>query len=333
MSSLSSLLNLISEAFNTEEVKELCVRLSVDYDDLPASGKRNVVRELILLMERELRTPELIDECRRMKPTRAWPDPAQFSPEPDSTTETSQVESEFMPDMVEIPAGSFLIGSHQAEDIPTSETPQHELQLAAYHIGKYPVTIAQYAEFIKHSNYPAPERVGWSGRKPPSKKLNHPVVGVSWYDTIAYCEWLSGETQRPFRLPTEAEWEKAARGSDGRLYPWGNLWDAAKCNNQAKETTAVETYPDGASPYGCLDMIGNASEWTSTLWGSNWQQSEYSYPYDKTDGRENLDAERTIHRIYRGGDYDDKISLLRCAARGWYAPDHRHKLRGFRVAL
>jgi len=332
MSNLSSLLNLIGEAFNTEEIKELCVRLTVDYDDLPASGKRNVVRELILLMERELRLPELIDECQRMKPTRSWPDPGPLMSGNDLLDAASSLESEFIPDTIEIPEGSFLMGSHAAEGIPASEGQQQEISLSTYNIGKYPVTIAQYAEFIKRSDYPAPERVGWSGRKPPKTKLNHPVVGVSWYDAIAYCEWLSEMTQRPFRLPTEAEWEKAARGSDGRRYPWGDVWDAAKCNNQAEETTPVDAFPDGASPFGCLDMIGNASEWTSTLWGSNWQQSDYPYPYDKSDGRENLDAERTIHRIYRGGDCDDKISLLRCAARSWYAPDHRHKLRGFRVA-
>lgn len=333
MSNLSSLLNLISEAFNTEELKELCVRLNIDYDDLPATGKRNVVRELILLMERELRLSELVDECRLMNPTRAWPDPVQFLNGDDLTDESGSLAPEYVPQMVTILQGPFLMGSHLAEGIPGSETPQHEVQVADYSIGKYPVTIAQYAEFIKRSDYPAPERVGWPGRKPPAKQDNHPVVGVSWYDASAYCKWLSEMTQRPFRLPTEAEWEKAARGSDGRLYPWGNDWNAANCNNQAEGTTAVVAFPDGESPYGCLDMIGNASEWTSTLWGSNWQQSDYPYPYNKEDGRENLTAERNIHRIYRGGDYDDKISLLRCAARGWYAPDHHHKLRGFRVAL
>jgi formylglycine-generating enzyme required for sulfatase activity len=225
------------------------------------------------------------------------------------------------------------MGRQAEADVPEYETPRHQVDMQAYRIGKYPITNEQYAEFVKQTNHSAPKKAGWFGKKPPQYKLDHPVVGVSWYDAQAYCQWLTEQTGRTYRLPTEAEWEKAARGDDGRKYPWGSQWDPTRCNCAGSETTPVTAYAAGKSPYGCLDMIGNVWEWTSTLWGQNWQKSDFSYPYRSDDGRENLNADSTFYRIFRGGDFADDETQLTCSTRRWYAPDHTDKARGFRVVL
>jgi formylglycine-generating enzyme required for sulfatase activity len=157
------------------------------------------------------------------------------------------------------------------------------------------------------------------------------VVNVSWYDAMAYCRWLEERLQVPgstlnvwregqlgtlnlkpgtfaVRLPSEAEWEKGARGTDGRIYPWGDQWDAARCNAEkglSGDTTPVGAYPNGASPYGVLDMAGNVWEWTRSL--------EKSYPYDPDDGRE--DPEAAGARVVRGGAFLDGARFVRCAVR------------------
>src|SRR5206468_1956337 len=121
--------------------------------------------------------------------------------------------------------------------------------LPAYRIGQTPITNRQYAEFLKRNRkQEEPQRAGWFLRQPPPNKLDHPVVGVSWHDACAYCAWLHQATGRSYRLPTEAEWEKAARGPEGRRYPWGNAWVEQRCNVGSTDTTSVTAYPDGASP-------------------------------------------------------------------------------------
>jgi len=212
-----------------------------------------------------------------------------------------------------------------------NESPQHQVELPEYWIGVHPITNEQYAEFISQTGYPAPKKVGWFGKKPSREKLDHPVVGVSWFDAVAYCRWLSEQTGHDYQLPSEAEWEKAARGDDGRLYPWGNEWDASRCNFQSDDTTSVTAHPAGESPYGCLDMAGNVWEWTSTLWGDDWQTPEFPYPYNASDGRDDLQAPNNINRIFRGGSFNEEMSQLRCSTRRFYAPDHQDKRRGFRV--
>lgn len=330
---MSSLRELIRTSFDESELKDLCHDLAVDYEDLPAVGKAAKVRELILYCERHGRLPELIAACRQSRPHIVWPDASWPLIVAELLGEPGKPPLPYEPESVEVPAGVFLMGSPAGEDIPGYECPQHEVALPAYRIGKYPLTNAQYAEFVKQTKHLAPQKVGWFGKTPPKNKLDHPVVGVSWYDAVAYCQWLSEQTGRPYRLPTEAEWEKAARGTDGRLYPWGNEWDSSRCNCSGKDTTAVTAYPAGQSPYGCFDMVGNVWEWTSTLWGSNWQEAEFVYPYSLSDGREKLDVETAVHRLFRGGSYSDEISQLRCSARAWYAPDHKDRRRGFRVVM
>jgi formylglycine-generating enzyme required for sulfatase activity len=239
----------------------------------------------------------------------------------------------FEPETVLIPAGSFLLGS---DSDSVDEAPQHSVTLPAYRIGLYPITHAQYAEFIKHDKqYEAPKKVGWFLREPPADKLDHPVVGVSWDDSQTYCDWLTKITGRRYRLPTEAEWEKAARGVDGRRYPWGNEWQTGLCNSSSDETTAVTAYPGGASPFGCYDLLGNVQEWTSTLWGSDPKACTFPYPYQAYDGREDprVSHLHRVYRIHRGGSFRDDSTNLRCSVRGASDVDSKIRWRGFRVVL
>lgn len=166
--------------------------------------------------------------------------------------ETPEIE------LVSIPAGSFLYG----EDKQPRET-------AAYQIGKYPITNKQYQTFVEATGHPKPAY--WENGIPPGKE-DHPVVNVSWHDAKAFCTWLAEATGMPYRLPTELEWEKAARGMDGREYPWGGHFDFAKANTWSStihDTSPVDAYPKGVSPYGVLDMAGNVWEWTEDTWNIN----------------------------------------------------------------
>jgi iron(II)-dependent oxidoreductase len=251
----------------------------------------------------------------------------------------------FEPETLEIPAGPFLMGSEDGEAI---ESPQHRVNLPAYRIGRYPVTNAQYAEFIRQEKeQETPKKVGWFLREPPADKLDHPVVGVSWYDAQAYCRWLSRQTNyaRIYRLPTEAEWEKAASWVEEqpplkRKYPWGDTFEAERCNSAQTaldDTTPVKRYsPAGDSFWDCADMAGNVQEWTSTLWGSDLAVNSFPYPYQAQDGREDLAADQRLHRVfrvYRGGSFRDEPARLRCTARGQSSPESKLRWRGFRVVL
>jgi len=195
--------------------------------------------------------------------------------------------------MVEVPAGQFAYGSG-AE--------QKNLPLESFKIGKYPVTNAQYQRFVDATGRAAPSH--WEGKQLPAGLANHPVVNVSWKDARAYCQWAKK------RLPTEQEWEKAARGTDGREWPWGNEFSSEKANTSEggiAGTTPVGCYPDGASPYGCLDMAGNVWEWTESA-------------HDKDT------------KVVRGGAWDGDSDSARCACRNGGDPDVRFDLLGFRVA-
>ncbi|MBN2389860.1 MAG: SUMF1/EgtB/PvdO family nonheme iron enzyme [Anaerolineae bacterium] len=242
----------------------------------------------------------------------------------------------FEPETVYIPPGQFLMGSRPDETRFTAETPQHEVDLPAYRIGKYPVTNAQYAEFIHQTGRLMPPEAGWIGQSPPADKLDHPIAGITWYDALAYCKWLSEQTGRNYALPSEAQWEKAARGEDGRVYPWGNDWDPARCSYGHSQTTPVDAYPEGVSPYGCYDMAGNVGEWTSSLWGEKLPapNPEFRYPWTN-DQRENLQAGRYVLRVCRGGSATNKPEQLRCSARSSYFPDKgsARTRYGFRVVL
>lgn len=233
--------------------------------------------------------------------------------------------------MVWVPPGPFLMGSDKEKDPQAydDELPQHELTLPGYWIGRYPVTVAQFRAFVKASGYQLASTVSLKGPD------DHPVVQVTWRDTLAFCRWLSERTGVPVTLPSEAEWEKAARGTDGRIYPWGDeVPDERRCNfgNKVGRTTPVGQYspqlhPEpGAgedSPYGCADMGGNVWEWTRSLYKK--------YPYDPDDGRENLKAGAL--RVLHGGAFYFQARYVRCSFRYWYYPYVRSRNYGFRVIV
>jgi len=239
------------------------------------------------------------------------------------------------PEMVLIPAGEFLMGSDPARDrqADDNELPQHTLYLPDYYLAKTPVTNAQYAAFVQATGHDLPEH--WKRRKPPKGKEDHPVVYISLEDAVAYCNWLSRVTGKAYCLPSEAEWEKGARGTDGRVYPWGDEPpDEERCNFAMKmgETTPVGHYsPRGDSPYGCADMAGNVWEWTRSLWGDHLINADFRYPYDPKDGREDLEAHRRVHRVLRGGDFGVRDWFVRCAARDRVYPNLWSWNLGFRV--
>jgi iron(II)-dependent oxidoreductase len=159
--------------------------------------------------------------------------------------------------MALVPAGSFVMGTNNKRS-DAQNKPKHSVSLPAYYIDKYPVTNAQYAQFIVATKHRPP--LDWKNGKIPEHKLLHPVTMVSWYDARDFCAWADK------RLPSEAEWEKAARGVDGRRWPWGNTMDPKKLNTYYNigSTTEVMFYANGVSPYGVFDMAGNVSEWTAS---------------------------------------------------------------------
>jgi formylglycine-generating enzyme required for sulfatase activity len=241
----------------------------------------------------------------------------------------------FEPETVLIPASRFMMGSAQGENVPEEETPQHAVDLPAYRLGRYPVTNREYQAFLQHNpQYEPPRKTGWFLREPPAVKLDHPVVGVSWQDAQAYCRWLSQQSGRAYRLPTEAEWEKAARGSDARPFPWGEHWQEGACNAGGEDTTPVSAHPLGASTYGSQDMLGNVQEWTSTIWGISRKQCDFPYPFQPFDGREDLEAEQRaprLYRIHRGGSFYDEKASLNCTRRSCALSSSATRERGFRV--
>ena len=256
-----------------------------------------------------------------------------------SVVETGEADIAVELELIRIPAGEFLMGSDPKvdPDARDNEKPQHRLYLPEYYIAKTPVTNRQYAAFVEATGHREPN-YAWENGRPVRSKLDHPVRGVSWHDAVAYCEWLSERTVRSFTLPSEAEWEKAARGTDGRIYPWGNDGpDEGRCNygGHVGGTTPVGRYsPQGDSRYGCVDMAGNVWEWTRSLWGKDmWEEPDFTYPYDPKDGREDMDAGDDVARVLRGGAFGYDRRGVRCASRDWANPRHRYNGLGFRVVV
>ncbi len=234
-----------------------------------------------------------------------------------------------------IPAGEFIMGSNLMVD----EQPQHKIILPDYWILKYPITVKQFNTFLLDSGYEPDD--------PKSRRglLNHPVTYITWHDALEYCEWLNKklikladqklskgnfeEKEEEFwkglrdkrlsiTLPNEPEWEKAARGSNGFVYPWGNnpISDAANTKEVGLGTKSiVGGFPKGTSTYGIVDMIGNVKEWTRSLWGLDQFDPEYKYPYRSDDGREKIKFTPSVYRVLRGGDYTCTIDEARSTYR------------------
>ena len=281
------------------------------------------------------------------------PGTGEESPKPEPATRAQRWERHHPaePELVRIPAGEFWMGTNRLalelagiewRDWLDNETPYHPVRLPDYAIGKYPVTNAEFARFVDEGGYTtrkywteagreAKERAAWSQprywRDEQFNDPSQPVVEVSWYEAVAYCNWLAAKTGRPYRLPTEAEWEKAARGTDGRLWPWGNRWDPDRCNTSeggpGRPTPVGQYSPRGDSPYDVADMVGNVWEWTLSLFKG--------YPYDSRDGRESLEA--GDFRVLRGGSFGSKREPARCAYRYWRSPHFGWYFYGFRVVV
>lgn len=236
-----------------------------------------------------------------------------------------------LPPVCTVAAGPFWMGSDPKRDsqAQANEQPAHQVTLPAYQIGRFPVTAAEYARFVAAGHVEPPS--GYTGDwRTQLTRVYHPVVNVSWLDAVAYAAWLAQITGQPWRLPTEAEWEKAAswdpQSSASRLYPWGDQFDKSRCNTRESgkwTTTPVSAYINAgsASPCGALDLAGNIWEWTSSL--------STPYPYSSSDGRE--DRSSTGNRVVRGGCWFNDASLARAAYRGGKWPDA--DADGFRLAL
>ncbi len=253
------------------------------------------------------------------------------------------------PDLARIPAGEFLMGAADGED---DERPVHRVHVSDFLIGRAPVTQDEYARFIAATGYAAPSvralplivvdnrdaefrelaaRYAWSDSQPPPGHGDHPVVLVTYEDAVAYCSWLSAELGTPFRLPTEAEWEKAARGGvDGRRYPWGDEFDPARCNYLAdpaskrqRGTRPARSFPPNG--YGLFDVVGNTWEWVG-----DWYARDF---YSLGDMHDPLGPDTGTFRIVRGGAWvNDDVNMLRCAYRHRVPPDTYAYSVGFRVA-
>jgi iron(II)-dependent oxidoreductase len=217
--------------------------------------------------------------------------------------------------MVFVPGGEFLMGSSEGNE---DEKPPHKVYVSDFYVDKYEVTNAQYQEFVDIVGLKFSPRHWISGRYE-SGKGSHPVANITWYQAKGYCEWVGK------RLPTEAEWEKAARGSDNRIYSWGNQLDPSKANVKDSgklDTVPVGSYEGGRNPYGAYDMSGNVWEWTSSL--------KMSYPYKMDDDHESL-ADKGP-RVIRGGAFDYYIDSARTVSRRYFEPQNTGFNIGFRCA-
>ena len=295
-----------------------------------------------------------------------------------------------------VPAGRFRMGSEEGEASSyEEERPAHDLELEyPFRIGRYAVTQAQYGEFVEAGGY---EDTGlweeaalngfWSEwgcgglgdserRQGPTtfgdsyELANHPVVGVSWYEALAFTRWVTARWRASGRLPegwavklpSEAEWEKAARGGERvcafpvigrvgveteapemvenpaptRLFPWAGAFDPENANVHESglgKTGAVGCFSSGACPYGCEGMSGNVWEWTRSVWGRDFREAGFAYPYEAGDGRETLYASEDQRRVLRGGAFGERSKHTRCAARGRSHPYDRFVSVGFRVVM
>lgn len=234
-------------------------------------------------------------------------------------------------EMVFVPAGNFWMGSNEGD---ADEAPMHQVYLDAFWIDRYEVTNAQYARFLNatqgdrgrcgghicadtkvenpdsHLLYEEGQYVAERGYE------DHPVTEVSWYGAQAYCQHYGK------RLPSEAEWEKAARGTAGATYPWGEGFDPHRLNSDGRvgDTTPVGSYPDGASPYGAYDMAGNVWEWVAD-WYETYPGNTYRSPFF---GHK--------YKVVRGGSWNHPVNDARCARRDLAHPDRRLRVVGFRCA-
>jgi formylglycine-generating enzyme required for sulfatase activity len=312
MSSVSNPQNqqaIISNAFKDDEACQKChsqsKKIKVDYED-PSCN-----------------------ECHSIPDTGITP-PADPTHSITNIVPVVLSSSKKSTEMTYIPSGEFLMGSNDRTPSEGSgnadEGPLHKVYVRAYYIDKYEITNAQYKAFADTTGQRSPRH--WKeGDTYPSGKADHPVIYVSWFEANAYCHWVEK------RLPTEAEWEKAARGTDALRFPWGNSFDPLKANtpqrwlalNQNADTMPVGSFEQGKSPYGVYDMAGNVYEWTSSWYKPYPNNGVHNVHY----GEKN--------KIVRGGSWYDCLTYG-CGLssptfnRSRFAPAIRNKSFGFRCA-
>jgi len=240
-------------------------------------------------------------------------------------------------EMVKIPAGPFPMGTDSPRANP-QDRPQHEVMVEEFWIDKFPVTNAEYARFIVATKRRPP--LDWDEGVIPDGKYLHPVTMVSWYDAQAYCRW---EIKR---LPYEDEWEKAARGTDGRRWPWGNKIDPDRLNTyyHVGSTTEVMRYENGVSPYGVYDMAGNVSEWTASDFdpyeGSDAPSDlfvpkvmqESADPSDRGRGLAEQVEVLGVYKVRRGGSWKSDPFSTSAYHRNYSMPHYASNFFGFRCA-
>ncbi|MCP4599114.1 MAG: formylglycine-generating enzyme family protein [Proteobacteria bacterium] len=264
-----------------------------------------------------------------------------------------------------IPPGPFFMGSDRSTDNKShgDEQPEHQITLPLYFISLYPVTEAQFKEFVNTSEYEMQYNDYIRGSN------DHPVVNVTWHDAIAFCKWMTDHwnSELPkgyaFVLPSETEWEKAARGGievletpviqsladrlkmpevarqapntePQRKYPWKGEFDEGNANTSHHDfgsTTSVDRFHSGASPYGVRDLSGNIWEWTRSLWGQHPFRPSFKYPYNPADGREEIGASDNERRVLRGGSFLFDSKYARCSYRSKNTPYDKYRDFGFRI--
>lgn len=291
-----------------------------------AGSRRRVVEALLETM----RAAGKVDALRRASAARALAEIGDPRPE---VTDVNAME------LFPVAPGEFWMGNSEGEDrIREYARPLHRCELPRpYRIARFPVTVAQFRRFASESGHQPADPASLRGLD------SWPVVRVSWYDVRAFCAWLTRtwrergilEEGWEVRLPSEAEWERAARGDgEPRIYPWGDDPDPDRANcaeTGIGEVSAVGCFPGGASPYGCEEMSGNVWEWTLSLWGPASAEPSFLYPYNPADGRENPDAPPEAFRVLRGGPYLVGARHIRCAYRGRAQAGSWNEFIGFRV--
>jgi formylglycine-generating enzyme required for sulfatase activity len=227
--------------------------------------------------------------------------------------------------MVYIPAGDFIMGSsnealHQSAEI--DEFPQRTVWVDGFYMDLHEVTNIEYKVFVDSMKVRPPHH--WKNGSYPVGRDGYPVAGISWFEAMKYAHFVGK------RLPTETEWEKAARGTDGRRYPWGNDFDNKKTNN-GDHPMAIMQYSDGRSPYGLYDMAGNVAEWVDT-WFAAYPREEFDELDEDVSNHKPMYGKKK-YRVYRGGSWNNYGKYLRCANREKEKPTARWSRIGFRCAM
>ena len=231
------------------------------------------------------------------------------------------LKKEFIPDMVLIPEGAFLMGSEGGMD---NEKPVHRVRVSGFMMRKFPVTNKDYSTFVEATGTQEPPF--WSDAM--FSPLDKPVVGVSWHEATAYCKWLSERTGKQFRLPTEAEWERAARGGkEGERYPWGDEppWERAYPGYDVELGGPERVGVNEPNGFGLYNMSEGVHEWCADFYDPNYYQiSPDRNPLGPSYGR---------RKVSRGGSWRHRIKFSRCAARSSLNPVFKYADYGFRLAM